>query len=77
MVKIIDMSKLKKSLSKVEGLSYGFTEPTVWLSSGCYALNWMMTRNFSKCLPLDGKINMFCGESGCLPETAKVKIRIK
>lgn len=77
MVKIVDMNKLKKSLVKVEGLSYGFTEPKIWLSSGCYALNWLMTKDFNKCLPLESKIHMFCGESGCLPETAKVRIRIK
>lgn len=64
MVKIVDINKLKKSLVKVEGLSYGFTEPKVWLSSGCYALNWLMTKDFNKCLPLESKIHMFCGESG-------------
>lgn len=65
MVKIIDMSKLQKTLNKsVEGLTFGFKQPSVWLSTGCYALNWMLTKDFSKGLPLDGKINMFAGSSG-------------
>ena len=61
----IDLSKITKALSKNnEGLTVGFYQPTHWLSTGCYALNWLLTKDFSKGLPLDGKINMFCGESG-------------
>ena len=61
----IDLSKVSKLLSKNnEGLTVGFYEPIHWLSTGCYALNWMLTKDFNKGLPLDGKINMFAGESG-------------
>ena len=61
----IDLSKVTKALSKNnEGLTVGFFQPIHWLSTGCYALNWLLTKDFTKGMPLDGKINMFCGESG-------------
>lgn len=63
--KTFDLSKLRKSVTKsIEGLSFGFTQPTVWFSSGCYALNWLLTKDFYKAFPLDGKINMLVGDSG-------------
>ena len=62
---VIDISKITKALKKNnEGLTVGFQSPVHWLSTGCYALNWMLTRDFTRGLPLDGKINMFCGDSG-------------
>ena len=57
--------KLRKNINKsIEGISFGFTKPTVWFSSGCYALNWLLTQDFNKAFPLDGKINMLAGSSG-------------
>lgn len=63
-MKIIDMSKLKKTLGKsVDGLTFGFTQPSVWFSSGNYTLNWLLTKDFNKAFPLDGRINMAVGDS--------------
>lgn len=75
-MKPFDLSKLRKNITKnIEGVSFGFTQPTIWFSSGCYALNWLLTKDFRKAFPLDGKINMLAGDSGCLPEDSKIKIR--
>jgi len=64
-MKPFDLSKLRKNVTKsMEGVSFGFTKPTVWFSSGCYALNWLLTQDFNKAFPLDGKINMLAGSSG-------------
>lgn len=58
------MSKIQKALNKsVEGLTFGFTQPSVWFSSGNYTLNWLLTKDFNKAFPLDGRINMAVGDS--------------
>lgn len=59
-----DLTKIRKNLTKsIEGLSFGFTQPTTWFSSGNYALNWLLTKDFEKAFPLDGRINMCVGDS--------------
>ena len=64
-MKPFDLSKLRKNITKnIEGVSFGFTNPTVWFSTGCYTLNWLLTKDFKKGFPLDGKINMLAGDSG-------------
>jgi RecA/RadA recombinase len=73
----IDLSKFRKSLTKsIEGLTVGFNDPTDWVSTGNYTLNYLISGDFKKGIPL-GKVSMFFGESGCLPESAKVRICIK
>jgi RecA/RadA recombinase len=63
-MKIIDMSKLKKNLTKnVEGLTFGFSQPSTWLGSGCYALNWLLTKDFNRAFPLNGRLSMVAGTS--------------
>lgn len=63
--KTFDLSKLRKSITKsIDGMAVGYTDPTVWLSSGSYALNWMLTKDFNKAFPLDGRFNMLVGDSG-------------
>jgi hypothetical protein len=77
MTKPFDISKFRKSISKsIEGLGVGFNDPTDWISTGNYALNYLISSDFNKGVPL-GKVTCFAGESGCLPATAKVKIRFK
>ena len=62
-MKPFDLSKLRKNITKnIEGVSFGFTNPTVWFSTGCYTLNWLLTKDFKKGFPLDGKINMLAGD---------------
>ena len=46
------------------GLSHGFHDPTTWLDTGCYALNYLSSGRFDGGLPLEGKFTMFAGDSG-------------
>ena len=64
MVKPFDVSKFRKDISKsIEGLSIGFNDPTDWVSTGNYALNYLISGDFNKGVPL-GKVTVFAGESG-------------
>ena len=64
MGKPFDVSKFRKDITKsIEGLSIGFNDPTDWVSTGNYALNYLISGDFSKGVPL-GKVTVFAGESG-------------
>jgi len=64
MARAFDVSKFQKSITKsIEGLSVGFTDPTDWVSTGSYALNYLISGDFRKGVPL-GKVSVFAGESG-------------
>jgi RecA/RadA recombinase len=64
MAKAFDISKFRKSITKnIEGLSIGFNDPTDWIQTGNYALNYLISGDFHKGVPL-GKVTVFAGESG-------------
>ena len=64
MVKAFDASKFRKTLTKsITGMSSGFNDPTDWISTGNYALNYLVSGDFQKGIPL-GKVTVFAGESG-------------
>jgi recombination protein RecA len=64
MGKAFDISKFRKSLTKsIDGLGIGFNDPTDWVSTGNYALNYLISGDFFKGIPL-GKVTVFAGESG-------------
>lgn len=64
MAKPYDFSKLRKDLTKsIDGLSIGFNDPTDWVSTGNHALNYLISGDFNKGIPL-GKVTVFAGESG-------------
>lgn len=64
MTRSFDVSKFRKSLTKsIEGLGVGFNDPTDWISTGNYALNYLISGDFFKGVPL-GKVTVFAGESG-------------
>ena len=53
-----------KDITKsIEGLSIGFNDPTDWVSTGNFALNYLISGDFNKGVPL-GKVTVFAGESG-------------
>jgi hypothetical protein len=59
-----DLSKFRKDITKsIDGLSIGFHDPTDWISTGNYALNFLISGDFKKGVPL-GKVTVFAGESG-------------
>ena len=73
--KAFDPSKFRKSLTKsIDGMSAGFNDPKIWIDTGNLVLNYLISGDFYKGVPL-GKVTMFAGESGCLPGSAKVRIR--
>jgi len=64
MAKPFDVSKFRKDITKsIDGLSIGFHDPTDWISTGSYALNWLISGDFYKGVPM-GKVTVFAGESG-------------
>ena len=64
MAKAFDISKFRKSITKsIEGLSIGFNDPTDWVSTNNFALNYLISGDFNKGIPL-GKVTVFAGESG-------------
>ena len=44
-------------------MSAGFNDPTDWISTGNYALNYLISGDFNKGVPM-GKVTVFAGESG-------------
>ena len=59
-----DVSKFRKSITKsIDGISVGFTDPTDWISTNNYALNYLISGDFNRGVPL-GKVTVFAGESG-------------
>ena len=64
MVKPFDVSKFRKSITKsIDGISIGFNDPTDWISTNNYALNYLISGDFNKGIPM-GKVTVFAGESG-------------
>ena len=64
MAKSFDVSKFRKDLTKsISGMSAGFNDPTDWISTGSYALNYLISGDFNRGVPL-GKVTVLAGESG-------------
>ena len=60
--KVFDVSKFRKNLTKsITGMSHGFHDPTDWISTGNVALNYLISGDFHKGVPL-GKVTVFAGE---------------
>ena len=64
-VKTLDLSKFRKDITKnIPGLSVGFRDPKVWISTGNYALNYAISGRFKEGgIPL-GKVTILAGQSG-------------
>ena len=64
MGKPFDVSKFRKSITKsIDGISVGFRDPDTWISTNNYALNYLISGDFHKGIPM-GKVTVFAGESG-------------
>ena len=62
--KAFDPSKFRNSLTKsIKGMSAGFNDPKDWISTGNFALNYLLSGDFRRGIPL-GKVSVFAGESG-------------
>jgi len=71
------LKTLKDVDKSIPGLSSGFNDPTTWLDTGCYTLNYLVSNRFDGGIPLEGKMTMFAGDSGCLPASAVVRVRFR
>jgi RecA/RadA recombinase len=64
MAKPFDVSKFRKNITKsIDGISVGFNDPDTWISTGNYTLNYLISGDFNKGIPM-GKVTVFAGESG-------------
>jgi len=64
MTKAFDVSKFRKNITKsIDGIGIGFNDPKDWIGTGNYALNYLISGDFFKGIPL-GKVTVFAGESG-------------
>jgi len=64
MAKPFDVSKFRKTITKaIDGIGFGFNDPTDWISTNNFALNYLISGEFNKGIPL-GKVTVFAGESG-------------
>ena len=62
--KPFDVSKFVKNTAKsIPNISTGFNDPKIWISTGSYLLNKLVSNDFTKGIPI-GKVTMFAGESG-------------
>ena len=62
--KSFDPTKFRNSLTKsIKGMSAGFNDPQDWIGTGNFALNYLLSGDFRKGIPL-GKVSVFAGESG-------------
>ena len=62
--KAFDPTKFRNSLTKsIKGMSAGFNDPQDWISTGNFALNYLLSGDFRRGIPL-GKVSVFAGESG-------------
>ena len=62
--KAFDPTKFRTSLTKsISGMSAGFNDPTDWISTGNFALNYLISGDFHRGVPM-GKVTVFAGESG-------------
>ena len=61
-MKPLDLSKFNKDITKsLTNISTGFHDPETWISTGSYGLNYLISGDFEKGIPL-GKVSMFAGE---------------
>lgn len=64
MTKPYDFSKFRKGITKgIDGISEGFSDPKIWISTRNYCLNRLISGSFFKGIPL-GKVTVFGGDSG-------------
>jgi len=64
-MKPFDLSKFKKETTKnLSSISSGFRDPSFWIDTGNYVLNYITSGDFEKGMPLDGKFNLLVGPSG-------------
>lgn len=59
----VDLTKFRKLLTGKLNIPVGFSDPKIWLDTGNYAFNRLISGDYDRGVPL-GKVTMFAGESG-------------
>ena len=61
-MKPFDVSRFRKSITKsIENINIGFHDPSTWISTGNFALNYRISGRFDGAVPL-GKVTVFAGQ---------------
>jgi RecA/RadA recombinase len=64
MNKPFSIDKFRKGITKsIPGISAGFYDPKTWISTGSYCMNFLISGDFYKGIPLS-KVSVLAGESG-------------
>ncbi len=61
--KTLDLTKFMKGTTEKLGIPTGFNDPKIWLDTGNYALNRLISGDYQRGVPLS-KVTMFAGETG-------------
>ena len=69
------LKKFKNAVSKLENVSTDFSPPDLWYSTGCYALNRVLSGSYFKAIP-NGRITAMVGPSACLPGYEHVDVYV-
>lgn len=62
-MKTFDPSKFRRNLTEKLDIPVGFAKDRLWIDTGNYALNRLISGDYHRGMPL-GKVNMLAGESG-------------
>ena len=61
-----DLAKFRTGLTKsISGISAGFHDPKTWISTGNHTLNYLISGDFDRGIPLS-KVCVFAGEPPAL-----------
>lgn len=63
MGKPVDYSKFLKTIDKSKTIGRGFHDPSIWVPTGHFLLNYFISGKFDRGIPL-GKFTMLAGDSG-------------
>lgn len=62
-MKTFDVTKFKRTLTDKMNIPVGFSDPKIWINTGNYSLNRLISGDYNGGIPLS-KVTMFAGESG-------------
>ena len=62
-MKTFDPTKFTRTLTEKKGVPVGFSDPKIWISTGNFAMNRLISGNYNRGIPLS-KVNMLAGETG-------------
>lgn len=62
-MRTFDVTKFRRQLTTKMDIPVGFSDPKIWINTGNYALNRLISGDYNRGIPLS-KVTMFAGESG-------------